>query len=64
LKLESTEFFLIFFDGLSVGPYLRNTLLVDKVNNKEEALLKFTSTSPWRAANSWRLQLIFPAIVL
>ncbi|MFN7454928.1 MAG: DNA-directed RNA polymerase subunit beta [Pseudobdellovibrionaceae bacterium] len=31
---------LIFFDGLSVGPYLRNTLLVDKVTNKEEALLK------------------------
>jgi DNA-directed RNA polymerase subunit beta len=34
------RFYLIFFDGLSVGPYLRNTLLVDKVNNKEEALLK------------------------
>jgi DNA-directed RNA polymerase subunit beta len=32
--------FLIFFDGLTVGPFLRNTLLVDKVNNKEEALLK------------------------
>ncbi|MCE3009027.1 MAG: DNA-directed RNA polymerase subunit beta [Proteobacteria bacterium] len=32
--------YLIFFDGLSVGPYLRNTLLVDKVTNKEEALLK------------------------
>ena len=35
-----SSFFLIFFDGLSVGPYLRNTLLVDKVNTKEEALLK------------------------
>ena len=35
-----TKFHMIFFDGLSVGPYLRNTLLVDKVNNKEEALLK------------------------
>ena len=34
------KFQLIFFDGLTVGPYLRNTLLVDKVNNKEEALLK------------------------
>ncbi len=34
------SFFLIFFDGMSVGPYLRNTLLVDKVSNKEEALLK------------------------
>jgi DNA-directed RNA polymerase subunit beta len=34
------SFALIFFDGLSVGPYLRNTLLVDKVNNKEESLIK------------------------
>jgi DNA-directed RNA polymerase subunit beta len=34
------RFHLIFFDGLSVGPYLRNTLLVDKVNTKEEALLE------------------------
>jgi DNA-directed RNA polymerase subunit beta len=34
------KFHMIFFDGLSVGPYLRNTLLVDKVNNKEESLLK------------------------
>ncbi len=35
-----TEFKLIFFDGLSVGPYLRNTLLVDKISTKEEALLE------------------------
>jgi DNA-directed RNA polymerase subunit beta len=35
-----TSFFLIFFDGLSVGPFLRNTLLVDKVNTKEEALVE------------------------
>ncbi len=34
------EFSLIFFDGLSVGPYLRNTLLIDKVNTAEEALLE------------------------
>ena len=34
------EFKLIFFDGLSVGPYLRNTLLVDKVYTKEESLLE------------------------
>ena len=34
------KFFLIFFDGLTVGPFLRNTLLVDKVTSKEEALLK------------------------
>ncbi len=34
------EFMLIFFDGLSVGPYLRNTLLVDKVSTQEESLLE------------------------
>ena len=34
------KFFLIFFDGLTVGPFLRNTLLVDKVANKEEALIE------------------------
>ncbi len=34
------RFFMIFFDGLTVGPYLRNTLLVDKVNNKEESLIE------------------------
>lgn len=34
------EFNLIFFDGLAVGPFLRNTLLVDKVHSKEEALLE------------------------
>jgi DNA-directed RNA polymerase subunit beta len=35
-----TDFYLIFFDGLTVGPYLRNTLLIDKVNNKDEALVE------------------------
>ncbi|RYX78248.1 DNA-directed RNA polymerase subunit beta [bacterium] len=34
------KFNLIFFDGLSVGPYLRNTLLVDKVGTQEESLLE------------------------
>ena len=34
------RFFMIFFDGLTVGPYLRNTLLVDKVTNKEESLVE------------------------
>ncbi|MCB0393301.1 MAG: DNA-directed RNA polymerase subunit beta [Bdellovibrionales bacterium] len=33
------DFKVIFFDGLAVGPYLRNTLLVDKVNTKEESLI-------------------------
>ncbi|MCB0348573.1 MAG: DNA-directed RNA polymerase subunit beta, partial [Bdellovibrionales bacterium] len=31
---------LIFFDGLSVGPFLRNTLLVDKITSREEALIE------------------------
>jgi DNA-directed RNA polymerase subunit beta len=35
-----TEFRLIFFDGLSVGPYLRNTLLIDKVGTQEESLME------------------------
>lgn len=40
LEIGITKFYLIFFDGLSVGPFLRNTLLVDKINTKEEALLE------------------------
>ena len=35
-----SELNLIFFDGLAVGPSLRNTLLVDKVNTREESLLE------------------------
>lgn len=35
-----TEITVIFFDGLAIGPYLRNTLLVDKVNTKEESLIE------------------------
>lgn len=35
-----SNFFLIFFDGLTVGPFLRNTLLIDKVTNKEESLVE------------------------
>ena len=34
-----SEFPLIFFDGVTTGPYLCNTLLVDKVSNQQEALL-------------------------
>jgi DNA-directed RNA polymerase subunit beta len=34
------ELYLIFFDGLSVGPFLRNTLLVDKVDTREDALME------------------------
>jgi DNA-directed RNA polymerase subunit beta len=30
----------IFFDGLTVGPFLRNTLLVDKVSSRDEALMR------------------------
>lgn len=34
------EFDLIFFDGLTVGSYLCNTLLIDKVSTKDEAVLE------------------------
>ena len=34
-----SRFHLIFFDVFTVGPYLCNTLLTDKVSNQEEALL-------------------------
>ncbi|MBK9293083.1 MAG: DNA-directed RNA polymerase subunit beta [Oligoflexia bacterium] len=34
------EMKLIFFDGLAVGPYLRNTLLIDKVISKEESIIE------------------------
>ncbi len=34
-----SQFYLIFFDGFTVGPYLCNTLLQDKVFNREEALI-------------------------
>ena len=38
LKAGIRRFDLIFFDGLTVGPYLCNTLLVDKVFTREEAV--------------------------
>ena len=34
------EFSLLYIDNLNVGPYLRNTLLADKVENSEEARLE------------------------
>ena len=40
LEAKIREFHLIFFDGFAVGPYLRNTLLIDKVSNKGEALVE------------------------
>ncbi len=40
IALGIDHFFMIFFDGLTVGPYLRNTLLIDKVNNKDESLIE------------------------
>ena len=36
MKIKSLH--LIFFDGLAVGPYLRNTLLLDKIGSEEEAI--------------------------
>lgn len=35
-----SEFKMIFFDGLAVGPFLRNTLLIDKVATREESLME------------------------
>lgn len=40
LAVGMKEFKVIFFDGLSVGPFLRNTLLIDKVSTKEESLIE------------------------
>lgn len=40
IAMGTKEFKVIFFDGLSVGPFLRNTLLIDKVSTKEESLLE------------------------
>ncbi len=34
------EIRVIFFDGLTTGPYLRNTLLIDKVVSKDEAIIE------------------------
>lgn len=35
-----TELAMIFFDGMAMGPFLRNTLLVDKVDTNEDALVE------------------------
>lgn len=40
LKLGLTEIYVIFMDGVTAGPYIRNTLLIDKVSGQEEALTK------------------------
>ncbi|NQZ00922.1 MAG: DNA-directed RNA polymerase subunit beta [Bdellovibrionales bacterium] len=40
LEAGISEFKMIFFDGLAVGPYLRNTLLMDKVTTEDEALIE------------------------
>ncbi|MEM7738871.1 MAG: DNA-directed RNA polymerase subunit beta, partial [Deinococcota bacterium] len=40
LEAGISEFKMIFFDGLAVGPYLRNTLLMDKVATEDEALIE------------------------
>ncbi len=38
-QIGVSQFRLVFFDGLTVGPFLRNTLLTDKVSSKEDALI-------------------------
>ncbi len=37
-KIESVE--LLYIDNLNVGPYIRNTLLIDKVKSSQEAILE------------------------
>jgi len=39
-KRKIDEFDLLFIDNLNIGPYIRNTLLVDKVATHEEALME------------------------
>ena len=38
MKLKTLS--IIFFDGLAVGPYLRNTLLMDKMDGQDEAVIE------------------------
>ncbi len=40
LKREIKEFKVLFIDNLNVGPYLRDTLLMDKLDNPEEAVME------------------------
>lgn len=37
-KIDEVE--LLFIDSLNVGPYIRNTLLADKIENQEDALIE------------------------
>ncbi len=37
-KIEEVE--LLYIDNLNIGPYIRNTLLIDKIVNQEEALME------------------------
>ncbi|HEY0883509.1 MAG TPA: DNA-directed RNA polymerase subunit beta, partial [Archangium sp.] len=39
-KAGYTEVKVLFIDGLNVGPFLRDTLVIDKVNSREEAILE------------------------
>ncbi|MFZ9888784.1 MAG: DNA-directed RNA polymerase subunit beta, partial [Myxococcota bacterium] len=39
-KAGYDEVSVLFIDGLNVGPYLRDTLAVDKINTREEAILE------------------------
>ena len=34
------EFKVLFIDGLNVGPYLRDTLIADKVKTTEDAIME------------------------
>jgi DNA-directed RNA polymerase subunit beta len=39
-QAKITQFDILFIDGLNVGPYLRDTLLVDKVTTQEESIME------------------------
>src|SRR5690606_34521257 len=39
-KADYNEVSVLFIDGLNVGPFLRDTLALDKINSREEAILE------------------------
>jgi DNA-directed RNA polymerase subunit beta len=40
LKRDIKEFKVLFIDNLNVGPYLRETLLMDKIESPEQAIME------------------------
>ena len=44
----------LFIDDLTIGPFIRNTLIADKLDTPEEAILENLQASPRRSAPRWR----------